>query len=84
LGNYDRSIDDEFSARTQVQPKTLTGNVLVVCRLKRDDPAVALDQVATNTQRSVNDQRVKLNPFRVEDQADLLQDIKLLSKEENL
>ena len=31
-----------------------------------------------------NDQRVKLNPFRVEDQADLLQDIKLLSKEENL
>ena len=30
------------------------------------------------------DRRVKLNPFRVEDQADLLQDIKLLAKEENL
>jgi hypothetical protein len=44
----------------------------------------SLDQIATNTQRSVNDQRVKLNPFRVGDQADLLKDIKVLAKEENL
>jgi hypothetical protein len=44
----------------------------------------SLDQVATNTERSVNDQRIKLNSFRAEDQADLLQDIKLLAKEENL
>ncbi len=45
---------------------------------------VTNDSVFDVALASITQQRVKLNPFCVEDQADLLQDIKLLAKEENL